>query len=335
MKKTFIIAELSANHNHNLQVAVDSIKAAAQIGVDAVKIQTYTADSLTLNCDKEDFMIRGGLWDGYNLYKLYEEAFTPWEWHEELFRVAKEEGIVLFSTPFDKKAVDFLETLGNPIYKIASFEIVDYELIRYAASKGKPMIMSTGIATEEEIDLAVKTCRDTGNNDITLLKCTSAYPARIEDANLNQIPAMREKFGVKTGLSDHSMGSLLPVLSVALGGQVVEKHFILDRNIGGPDAAFSMDRDEFAKLVKDIRETEAALGSGSFQNDTSEIKGREFARSLYVSRDIKEGEVITEDNIRCVRPGFGLHPRHYREVIGKKAKKNLFTGDRLAFQDIE
>lgn len=211
MGKTFIIAELSANHNHNLQTAIDSIKAAAEIGVDAVKIQTYTADTITLNCKKDDFILHGGLWDGCNYYDLYKEAYTPWEWHEELFRVAKEVGVMMFSTPFDNTAVNLLESLGNPIYKIASFEIMDTELIRYAASKGKPMIMSIGIATEQEIEEAIKACHEAGNHDITLLKCTSEYPANIEDANLSKIPAMRERFGVKVGLSDHSMGSLVQI----------------------------------------------------------------------------------------------------------------------------
>lgn len=335
MNTTFIIAELSANHNHNLQTAIDSIKAAAEIGVDAVKIQTYTADSLTLDCDKDDFRIKGGLWDGYNLYRLYQEAFTPWEWHEELFKVARDEGVTLFSTPFDKKAVDFLESLGNPIYKIASFEILDYELIKYAASKGKPMIMSTGIATEEEIQWAVDACREAGNNDITLLKCTSEYPAKIEEADLSLLPAMRERFGVKTGLSDHTPGGLLPVMSVALGGCVIEKHFILDRKIGGPDAAFSMDKQEFTRMVKDVRMAEAAMGKPAYPTNTQEIKGRQFARSLYVSRDIKAGETITADNIRCIRPGYGLHPRMYREILGKKALKDISFGSRLSLSDLE
>lgn len=329
MNKTFIIAELSANHNHNLQIAIDSIRAAAEIGVDAVKIQTYTADSLTLDCKNDDFMIKGGLWDGYNLYQLYQEAYTPWEWHEELFKVAREEGIVLFSTPFDKMAVDLLESLGNPIYKIASFEIMDYELIRYAASKGKPIIMSTGIATEEEIQLAIDACKEMGNEDITLLKCTSQYPAKIEDANLLQIPAMRNKFNVNTGLSDHSTGSLLSVMSVALGGTVVEKHFILDRKLGGPDSAFSLDKTEFSELVKHIRQAEKALGSDSLETSPQKIKGREFSRSLYVSKDIKAGEKFSPDNIRCIRPGYGLHPKFYNQILGKTSPFDLPFGSRL------
>lgn len=335
MNKTFIIAELSANHNHNLQTAIDSIRAAAEIGVDAVKIQTYTADTLTLNCRKDDFMLKGGLWEGYCYYDLYKEAYTPWEWHEELFRVAREEGVTMFSTPFDNTAVDLLESLGNPIYKIASFEIMDTELIRYAASKGKPMIMSTGIATEQEIKEAIKACHEVGNQDITLLKCTSEYPAKIEDANLSMIPAMRERFGVEVGLSDHSMGSLVPTVAVALGATVVEKHFILDRSIGGPDAGFSMNKEEFAKMIKDIRNAESSLGKVSFELTDKQMKSRQSGRSLYVSKDIKKGEEITRDNIRCVRPGFGLHPRYFNEIIGKHALHDLEFGTRLRLEDLD
>lgn len=336
MQKTFIIAELSANHNHNLQTAIDSIKAAASIGVDAVKIQTYTADTLTLNCRKDDFILKGGLWDGKSLYELYQEAYTPWEWHEELFRVAKEEGVIMFSTPFDNTAVDLLESLGNPIYKIASFEIMDTELIRYAASKRKPMIMSTGVATEQEIEEAIAACREVGNNDITLLKCTSEYPAKIEDANLSMIPDMRNRFGVKVGLSDHSMGSLVPTVAVALGATVVEKHFILDRSIGGPDAAFSMNKEEFGQLVKDIRAAESSLGTVDYTLTPAKEKARLSAgRSLYVAKDIKKGEIITRENVRCVRPGYSLHPRFWKDVEGHKINYNVSLGDRLSIADIQ
>lgn len=336
MSKTFIIAELSANHNHNLQTAIDSIRAAAKIGVDAVKIQTYTADTLTLNCRNNDFILKGGLWDGKSLYELYQEAYTPWEWHDELFKVAKEEGIIMFSTPFDTTAVDLLESLGNPIYKIASFEIMDTELIRYAASKGKPMIMSTGVATQQEISEAIQTCREVGNDDITLLKCTSEYPAKISDANLSMIPDMRRRFGVKVGLSDHSMGSLVPTMAVALGATVVEKHFILDRSIGGPDSAFSMDQKEFAQLVRDIRDGEKALGTVDYSLTPSKEKSRQAAgRSLYVAKDIKAGEALTRDNIRCVRPGYSLHPRYYSDILGKHALKDMKLGSRITPSDIE
>lgn len=330
MSKTFIIAELSANHNHNLQTAIDSIKAAAEIGVDAVKIQTYTADTLTLNCRKNDFILKDGLWAGKSLYELYQEAYTPWEWHEELFKVAREEGVIMFSTPFDNTAVDLLESLGNPIYKIASFEIMDTELIRYAASKGKPMIMSTGVATEQEIEEAIDACREVGNDDITLLKCTSEYPAKIEDANLSMIPDMRERFGVKVGLSDHSMGSLVPTVAVALGATVVEKHFILDRSIGGPDSAFSMNKEEFRQLVKNIREAESALGVVDYSLTPAKEKSRLAAgRSLYVAKDIKAGEAINRENVRCVRPGYSLPPRFRYEILGKKVMKDYKAGDRI------
>lgn len=335
MSKTFIIAELSANHNHNLQTAIDSIKAAAEIGVDAVKIQTYTADTLTLDCHKDDFVLKGGLWDGYCYYDLYKEAYTPWEWHEELFRVAREEGVTMFSTPFDNTAVDLLESLGNPIYKIASFEIMDTELIRYAASKGKPMIMSTGIATEQEIQEAIDACHEVGNHNVTLLKCTSEYPARVEDANLSMISALRQRFGVKVGLSDHSMGSLVPTVAVALGATVVEKHFILDRAIGGPDAGFSMNKEEFAQMVKDIRAAESSLGIVSFELTERQKKSRQSGRSLYVCKEIKAGEKITRDNVRCVRPGLSLHPRYLTKILGKRAVKNLEFGSRLSLSDLE
>lgn len=336
MPKTFIIAELSANHNHNLQTAIDSIRAAASVGVDAVKIQTYTADTLTLNCRKDDFILKGGLWDGKSLYELYQEAYTPWEWHEELFRVAREEGVIMFSTPFDNTAVDLLESLGNPIYKIASFEIMDTELIRYAASKGKPMIMSTGVATEQEIEDAIAACREVGNDDITLLKCTSEYPAKIEDANLSMIPDMRNRFGVKVGLSDHSMGALVPTVAVALGATVVEKHFIIDRAIGGPDAVFSMNKEEFRQLVKDIRATESSLGEVDYILTPAKEKARLAAgRSLYVAKDIKAGEVFTRENVRCVRPGYSLHPRYYNEIIGKPTLWDYEFGSRLKLEDID
>ena len=325
MNSTFIIAELSANHNHNLQTAIDTIKVAAEIGVDAVKIQTYTADTITLDCRKDDFVLKAG----YSYYDLYKEAYTPWEWHEELFRVAKEEGVMIFSTPFDNSAVDLLESLGNPIYKIASFEIMDTELIRYAASKGKPMIMSTGIATEQEIEEAIQACREVGNNDITLLKCTSAYPAKIEDANLSMIPVMRERFGVNVGLSDHSMGSLVPTVAVALGATMVEKHFIIDRSIGGPDAAFSMNKKEFAQMIKDIRAAEASLGTPSFQLTEKVLRSRKSGRSLYVAKPIKAGEKFTSENVRCVRPGLSLHPRYWKSIEGQVAKHDFEIGDRL------
>ena len=329
MIKTFIVAELSANHGHKLEVALESVRAAKKVGADAVKIQTYTADTITLNCDRNDFKVKGTLWDGRTLYDLYQEAYTPWEWHQAIFDEAKKCGLVCFSTPFDKTAVDFLDDLGNPICKIASFEITDIPLIEYAAKKGRPMVISTGIAMPEDIELAVKTCKDAGNNDITLLKCTSAYPAPIEAANLMTMVDMKHRYGVKVGLSDHTMGYDVAVAAVALGATLVEKHFIMDRSIGGPDAAFSMEKEEFAAMVKSIRNVEKALGDVVYPDDPSKIKGREFCRSLYVAEDVKAGDVLTENNVRSVRPGFGLHPKYLPEVLGKKFVKDCQKGDRF------
>lgn len=335
MNKTFIVAELSANHGHKLEVALESVRAAKEAGADAVKIQTYTADTITLNCDADDFKVKGTLWDGRTLYDLYQEAYTPWEWHQAIFDEAKKCGLICFSTPFDKTAVDFLEDLGNPIMKIASFEITDIPLIEYAAKKGKPMVISTGIAMPEDIELAVKTCKDAGNDDITLLKCTSSYPAPIEDANLMTMVDMKERYGVKVGLSDHTMGYDVAVAAVALGANLIEKHFILGRSIGGPDAAFSMEIGEFATMVKSIRNVEKAIGGVVYPADPSKIKGREFCRSLYVAEDIKAGEVITVKNVRSVRPGFGLHPKYLINVLGKRAVRNLEKGERFSLDTVE
>lgn len=335
MGKTFIVAELSANHGHKLKLALESVFAAKKAGADAIKIQTYTADTLTLKCDKKDFRLGKGLWEGETYYSLYQKAYTPWDWHEEIFHVAKEEGLICFSTPFDKTAVDFLESLDNPIYKIASFEITDIPLIKYIASKHKPIILSTGIAMEEDIRLALDTIYAEGNRDVTLLKCTSAYPAPVEDANLMTIPDMKQRFGVKVGLSDHTEGYVVPMAAVALGAEVVEKHFIIDRSIGGPDSAFSMDANEFKLMVENIRKVEAALGNVNYPTDPSKIKGREFCRSLYVAEDIKEGEMITEQNVRSVRPGYGLHPKYWDEILGKKANRDLKKGERFALDCVE
>ena len=330
MNKTFIVAELSANHGHKLEVALESVRAAKEAGADAVKIQTYTADTITLNCDADDFKVKGTLWDGRTLYDLYQEAYTPWEWHQAIFDEAKKCGLICFSTPFDKTAVDFLEDLGNPIMKIASFEITDIPLIEYAAKKGKPMVISTGIAMPEDIELAVKTCKDAGNDNITLLKCTSSYPAPIEDANLKTMVDMKERYGVKVGLSDHTMGYDVAVAAVALGATLVEKHFIIDRSIGGPDAAFSMEIGEFAAMVQSIRNVEKALGTVAYKLDSSAIKGREFSRSLYIAEDMKAGDVITEQNVRSVRPGYGLHPKYLPEILGKRVNRDLEKGERFS-----
>lgn len=336
MTKTLIVAELSANHNGSKRLAIETVRAVAQTGADAIKLQTYTAETLTLASHKEDFRIsQGTLWDGRYLYDLYKEAYTPWEWHEELFRIAREEGLMCFSTPFDRTAVDFLETLGNPVYKIASFEITDIPLIAYAARKMKPMVISTGIATKEDIRLAVETCRSVGNEDITLLKCTSAYPASIEDANLLTISDMKQCFGVKVGLSDHTIGNEVALAATALGVEMIEKHFITDRSIGGPDAAFSMNREEFAAMVKSVRNVEKALGKVHYPTDPKQIKGRQFSRSLYVAEDMKAGDVITEKNVRSVRPSYGLHPKYLPEILGKKVNRDLTKGTRFSLGLVE
>ena len=315
---SFIIAELSANHGHNLQNALDSLYAAKECGADAIKIQTYTADTMTLNCKKSDFVVCGGtIWDGVPYYKLYQEAYTPWEWHKAIFEEAKKIGITCFSTPFDKSAVDLLESLDNPIYKIASFEITDIPLIEYIASKHKPIILSTGVAMIEDIEQAIDACRRMGNNDITLLKCTSAYPAPIEDTNLKTISDMKQRFGVKAGLSDHTLGCDVAVAAVALGAEVIEKHFIIDRSIGGPDCEFSMNKEEFTAMVKSIRNVEKAIGQVTYPRDIKQIKGRQFSRSLYVAEDMKKGDIITEKNVRSVRPGYGLHPKYQPLLLGK------------------
>lgn len=334
--KTFIIAELSANHGHSIEIAKESIRVAKECGANAVKIQTYTADTLTLNCDNKYFQIdTGTIWDGTTLYKLYQEAYTPWEWHKELFDYANEIGIEIFSTPFDKTAVDLLEGLDTPIYKIASFEINDIPLIEYAASKGKPMIISTGVGTEEEIREAVEACKRMGNNDITLLQCTSQYPAKLEDANLVMIRDLAERFGVKSGLSDHTMGSLVATTAVAMGATVVEKHFIVDRNIGGPDSSFSMTPDEFKEMVENIRNVEKMIGNVSYEITEKKKKSFKFKRSLFISKDIKKGEILTEENIKSVRPSDGISPKYYNEVLGKKASRDLKFGEPLKFEDIE
>jgi pseudaminic acid synthase len=329
---TFIIAEMSANHGGDINIAKETIKTAKECGADAIKLQTYTADTLTLDCDKDDFIIKGGtLWDGRKLYDLYKEAYTPWEWHGELFEYAREIGIDIFSSPFDKSAVDFLEQFNPNAYKIASFEITDYELIRYTASKGKPIIISTGIATIDEIQDAVDICKNEGNSDIILLKCTSAYPAPLEEANLKMIPNLAQTFGVVSGFSDHTIGSTAPIVAVTLGAKVIEKHFIIDKSIGGADADFSMDAEEFATMVKAVRSTEKLLGKVDYSMNEKKKKNRQFARSLYVVKDIKKGEKFTNENVRSIRPGFGLHPKYLPEILGKTVEKDYELGDRFEY----
>jgi len=330
----FIIAELSANHNGSLEVAIETIKAAKRTGADAIKLQTYTADTITLDSRKDDFKIKGTIWEGKNLHDLYKEAFTPWEWHETLFNVAKQEGLVCFSSPFDRSSVDFLETLNAPAYKIASFEITDIPLIEYVASKGKPIIISTGIAMEEDIILAIDACHRMNNYDIALLKCTSSYPAPIEEANMSMVVDLAKRFNVISGISDHTMGSVVPIVSICFGAKIIEKHFIMDRSIGGPDASFSMTEHEFTEMVTAVRQAESAIGEVNYSLTQKQIEGRAYSRSIYVSNNMKAGDIITTENVRSVRPGFGLHPKHYHEILGKSVKVDLEKGDRLSWEVI-
>lgn len=329
----FIVAEMSGNHNGSLKLAVDTIKAAKKAGADAIKLQTYTADTLTLDCDSPDFMANPkGLWAGQRLYDIYKVAYTPWEWHKELFHVAKEEGLVCFSSPFDNTAVDLLENLDCPMYKIASPEIVDVGLIEYAAKTGKPIVLSTGIATEDDMQLAIDTCRNASCNDITLLKCTTAYPTPLDVCNLSMIPDFAKRFNVKAGLSDHTMGWIAPVVAATLGATMIEKHFIVDRNLGGVDSAFSMSQDEFGEMVKHVRDAEKCVGCVSYEPTESMITGRRAARSLYVAEDVKAGDIITEKNVRSVRPGFGLPPKYLSELLGKRFVKECKKGDRTSWE---
>lgn len=334
--KVFIIAELSANHNGSLQTALDTISAMAQSGADAIKLQTYTPDTITLDCDSDMFTIsQGTLWDKRRFYDLYAEAMTPWEWHKELFDHAKNLGMEAFSSPFDPSAVDFLDKLNVPAYKIASFEITDVPLIEYTAAKGKPIIISTGIAQLEEIQDALDACRRVGNNQITLLKCTSAYPAALEEMNLLTIPDMINRFGVTVGLSDHTMSLSAPIAAVALGARVIEKHFILDRSMGGADSEFSLEPHEFRAMVDAVRDTEKLLGSITYDLSPKSLKSREFSRSLFIAEDVHAGERITEKNVRSVRPGFGLAVKYQKEIMGKIFKADYLKGTPLAWEHIE
>jgi pseudaminic acid synthase len=325
----FIIAELSANHNGCLETALETIRAAKRAGADCIKLQTYTADTITIDSRKDDFLLKGTIWEGRILYELYQDAYTPWEWHQALFDEAEKQGLICFSSPFDTTAVDFLENLNVPAYKIASFEITDIPFIEYVASKGKPIIISTGIATMEDIELALDACRRMGNNDIALLKCTSSYPAPIEEANMVMVKDFADRFGVIAGLSDHTMGAIVPVVATCFGAKIIEKHFILDRSIGGPDASFSMNEQEFTEMVKAVREAEKAIGVVDYKLTEKQTIGKEFSRSLYVVKDIKAGEVINEDNVRSIRPGFGMHPKELKNWIGKSSPKDFEKGDRF------
>ena len=335
LKNVFIVAEISANHNGSLETAIQTICAAKRAGADAIKLQTYKAETIALNVNRDDFIIGGdSIWAGQKLFDLYKEAYTPWEWHKTLFDVAKKEGLICFSSPFDSTAVDLLEELDNPIYKIASFEITDIPLIQYVASKGKPVIISTGIATLEDIELAVVTCRNAGNNQITLLKCTSSYPAPIEEANLVMIKDLEERFNVVSGLSDHTLGITAPVVAVTQGAKVIEKHFILDKSIGGPDATFSLDEEEFTQMVKAVREAEAAIGSVDYTLTEKQLQGRNFCRSIYISKDVKKGDIITLENLKSVRPGYGMHPKELDSVLGKKFNSNFAKGSRMSLNKL-
>ena len=331
---TYIIAEVSANHNGSIERAEAIMRAAADAGADAVKIQTYTADTLTIPCDNAYFRIKGTLWEGRTLYDLYEEAHTPWEWTPRLMAYAKDLGMECFSTPFDATAVDFLEGCGVLRYKIASFEIVDIPLLKKVAGTGKPVIMSTGMASLAEIDEAARTLRENGAGELTLLKCTSSYPAPVDEANLRTIPHLAQAFHCKAGLSDHTMGSAVAVAAVALGACAVEKHFTLARADGGPDSAFSMEPHEFKQMVQDIRITEKALGRVSYDLTEKEKGSVCFRRSLFVVKNMKVGEVFTHDNVRSIRPGYGLHTRYLDIVLGGKAKCDLPKGTPLSWQHI-
>ena len=333
--KVFIIAELSANHNGSLDVAIETIKAAKRTGADAIKLQTYTADTITLDSDKEDFKIKHGtIWDGQTLYDLYKKAYTPWEWHKILFDVAKKEGLYCFSSPFDVTAVNFLESLGVPAYKVASAEITDIPLIELIASKGKPVILSTGIATQEDIKLALNACKKSNNDQIALLKCTSSYPSPIEESNMVMVSDLAERYGVISGLSDHTLGITAPVVATCFGAKIIEKHFILDKSIGGPDSSFSLDEKEFTTLVKAVREAEKAIGIIDYSLSEKQKKSRDFSRSLYVVENIKNGDIFTEKNIRSIRPGYGLHPKYYFEILGKISTKNIERGTALKWEHI-
>lgn len=332
----YVVAEMSANHNGDFDQAVRIIHAAKEAGADAIKLQTYTPDTMTVRSDQPWFHIEGGTpWDGKTLYELYGLASTPWEWHPKLQRLATELGLDFFSTPFDRTAVDFLDGLGVPVFKVASFELVDLPLIEYLASKGKPIILSTGMATIGEIQEAIQAARRAGATQLALLKCTSAYPAPPEEMNLRAIPALAETFGVPIGLSDHTLGTAIPVAAVALGACVVEKHLTLSRETPSPDAAFSLEPQEFTEMVQAIRQVERALGQGSYQLGVQETKSRVFRRSLFAVAEIKAGEVLTAENVRSIRPGYGLPPKCLRDVLGKRATADIQRGTPLMWELVE
>lgn len=334
--KPFIIAEMSGNHNQSLERALKIVDAAAKAGVDAVKIQTYTADTITINKADGEFFIndKDSLWQGQSLYRLYQQAYTPWEWQEKIFQRCKEHGIIGFSTPFDFSAIDFLEEIGNPIYKIASFENIDLPLIRKAAQTEKPLIISTGMANVTELGEAVDTARKYGCEDLTLLKCTSNYPASPEGSNLRTIPHMKDLFNCKVGLSDHTLGIGVAIAAVTLGATVIEKHFTLSRADGGVDSAFSLEPDEMAQLVKECNVAYQALGKISYEVSEQEKNSLQFRRSLYIVEDMKAGDIITEKNMRSIRPGLGLSPKYYDVILGKKINRDVYRGTALTWNMI-
>jgi len=335
-QRTFVIAEMSANHNQDFNRAVEIIKAAKKAGADAIKLQTYTPDTITFNSDNEYFQIKQGtIWDGTTLHKLYQTAYTPWDWQPKLKKIAEEEGLICFSSPFDNTAVDFLEDMNVPAYKIASFELTDIPFVEYIAAKGKPVIMSTGIAEIGEINEALEACKRMNNENVILLKCSSSYPSPLEDINLKTIPNMRETFNSSVGLSDHTMGYSVSTAAVALGASVIEKHFTLKRSDGGPDSAFSMEPWEFAEMVKSIREVEKALGKVTYELTEKQRNSREHSRSLFVVKDIKKGEAFTNENVRSIRPAFGLKTKYIKDVIGKKARKDIKSGTPMDWTLIE
>ncbi|QSX28988.1 pseudaminic acid synthase [Shewanella cyperi] len=331
----YVIAELSANHNGKIENAIEILIQAKRAGADAVKLQTYTPDTITLDSEDDAFMVHGGLWDGQSLYQLYKSAYMPWDWHKPLFDKAKELGITIFSSPFDFSAVELLESLNAPAYKIASFELVDLPLIKRVAQTGKPMIMSTGMANEAEIQEAIATAKNNGCKELVILHCVSGYPAPAAEYNLRTIPDMARRFDVLTGLSDHTIDNATAVAAVALGACVIEKHVTLDRNGGGPDDSFSLEPQELAALCRDAKTAWSALGQVNYQKTTAELGNVKFRRSLYVVKDIAKGELLSADNIRSIRPGFGLAPKHYEAVLGRKAKHDLAKGTALSFELIE
>lgn len=336
LDRVLIVAELSANHNGSFEKAINTIRAAKRSGADAIKLQTYTPETITLKSNKKDFLLNfGTIWDGQYLFDLYEKAHTPWEWHEKLFQVAKDEGLLCFSSPFDKSAVDFLEELENPIYKISSFEITDVNLIKYVASKNKPIIISTGIATLNDIKLAIETCKNSSNENLALLKCTSSYPAPIEEANLLMINDLKTRFGYTVGLSDHTLGITAPIIAVSQGAKIIEKHFIIDKNDKGPDSSFSLNEKEFFNMVKSVREAESSLGKIDYNLTKKQLEGKNFSRSLYISEDVRKGALVTKLNVRSVRPGYGLHPKFLPEIIGKKFVQDLTKGERFKLKYIK